>query len=360
MEIINNGLNSLPAQVEENMKNIKKLASYLKEAYKSNVALTTSSTNVLYSDTNIPDDTIQDGWLFDTSGKLFKITGGYGSYAYITFYSDFKGNTGDTGDTGAQGVRGFSFRFLTSGFISGLNDYNITDITPSTDIQVSDLIMDTYGVIGEITNISDSTITINELTTLNISGLLDKGSYITYTQPTPIDLTTYSLSYNDIDNLNVNINPENEDIIIYIDGNGNVKELYKILSHLGDYSSFTLLKIGDVGGGNQLYLHNIYMSYNSTQIYYISCSIITSDNTPFNYSSLGTWLGANLGQNNYTKILNVSGTYKVGANIFNAIGIHADAVNQISVLGVKNSDSSIDYGNVIPSASNFYDTIVTL
>lgn len=164
MEIINNDLNSLPQQVEENMKNIKLLARYLKEAYHTSLSLNDTDTTIAISNTNATSDT-KDGWLFDLHGKLFKITSGDGTNLLIEFYTDFRGEQGiqgNDGNDGAQGLRGFSFRFLSSGTISGKNDFNLSDITPTDDIQVNDLLIDSYGNIGEVTNIVGTTITITE------------------------------------------------------------------------------------------------------------------------------------------------------------------------------------------------------
>ena len=52
MKVYKNEFNTLPMQVEENMKNIQLLASYLKESFRSTIDLGDTSTTIAIADTN--------------------------------------------------------------------------------------------------------------------------------------------------------------------------------------------------------------------------------------------------------------------------------------------------------------------
>lgn len=101
MIINNNKLNSLPKQVEVNMENIEILANYLKDVYKTSLELNKTDVSIAISNTNAPVDT-KDGWLLDSRGLLFHITGGDGTNLLLDFYTDMKGEKGDSGSSGAS------------------------------------------------------------------------------------------------------------------------------------------------------------------------------------------------------------------------------------------------------------------
>ena len=82
MKIYRNEFNTLPMQVEENMKNIILLASIIKESYRSTTDLGNTATTIAIADTNANADTI-DGWLISQDGYLYKITGGDGTNLLI-------------------------------------------------------------------------------------------------------------------------------------------------------------------------------------------------------------------------------------------------------------------------------------
>ena len=98
MIITNNDLNSMPQQVEENKNNIKILANYLKEAYKTSNDLGDSAVSIAISDTNATADTI-DGWLISHDGYLYHITSGDGTNLLLEYYTNLRGVKGDTGGT---------------------------------------------------------------------------------------------------------------------------------------------------------------------------------------------------------------------------------------------------------------------
>lgn len=170
MEIINNNLNSLPEQVEENMKNIKLLAQYLKEAYKTSQELTTSTSSIAISNTNAPTSVVE-GWLLDSRGLLFKINGGDTINFLLEFYTDLKGVKGDNGTDGTDGTNGTdgtdgadgkSFILTTGTLIIGYTatiqdtDFNIT---PS----VNDLVLDGNSNVGIVTAINDNDVSVQGL-----------------------------------------------------------------------------------------------------------------------------------------------------------------------------------------------------
>lgn len=177
MEINNNKLNSLPQQVEENMKNIKLLAQYLKEAYKTSLTLSDSDVSIAISDTNATTDT-KDGWLLDSIGNLFKINGGDGTNLLIEFYTSFRGEKGDTGDTGAtgatgaDGARGYSLHYASVSFDSNVSIYDITNISSNTPIVKDDVVLFKNGYLAIITNVTEYHIYVNLLNyvQLEISG----------------------------------------------------------------------------------------------------------------------------------------------------------------------------------------------
>lgn len=156
MEIINNKLNSLPEQVEENMKNINLLAEYLKEAYKTSQELTTSTNTIAISDTNAPTSVI-DGWLLDSRGLLFKINGGDGTNLLLEFYTDLKGVQGINGTDGADGTNGTDgTSVILLNNINLIIGYSVS--APYTDFistpKENDVVLDENGIIGIVTSVN--------------------------------------------------------------------------------------------------------------------------------------------------------------------------------------------------------------
>ena len=93
MKIYRNDFNTPQMQIEENKKNIELIASIIKDVYRTNegVELNTSSISVAKSLTNADQDVV-DGWLLDSVGSFFKITGGDDYSLLIEFYSSFRGD----------------------------------------------------------------------------------------------------------------------------------------------------------------------------------------------------------------------------------------------------------------------------
>lgn len=149
MEINNNKLNSLPQQVEENMENIKLLAQYIKEAYKTSLQLTNASVSIAITDTNAPDDTTS-GWLLDSRGLLFNITGGDGTNLLLDFYTDLKGIQGINGVDGTNGTDGTNI-ILVSG-TTLIIGYTATIPQTSFNItpKVNDIVLDESSNLGKV------------------------------------------------------------------------------------------------------------------------------------------------------------------------------------------------------------------
>lgn len=161
MIIIDNDLNSMPQQVEENKKNIKLLASYLKEAYKTPNDLGNSAVSIAISNTNATADTI-DGWLITHDGYLYKITNGDGTNLLLEYYTYLRGETGANGTDGADGTNGTdgkSFILTTGTIIIGYTatiqatDFNITP-------NVNDLVLDGNSIVGKVTAINGSDVSV--------------------------------------------------------------------------------------------------------------------------------------------------------------------------------------------------------
>lgn len=102
-ELIINGkaVRSPEQQVWENMKDIKALQLKIKEAYKCAGELNTASISVAKSLTNAGED-VKEGWLLDTVGNLFSITGGDEDSLLLDFYCSIRGPQGETGPSGAE------------------------------------------------------------------------------------------------------------------------------------------------------------------------------------------------------------------------------------------------------------------
>ena len=162
MEINNNKLNSLPQQVEENMKNIQLLAQYLKEAYHTNdgVELNHNSISVAKSLTNA-DSSVNDGWLLDSIGSLFKITGGDDSSLLIEFYTSFRGIQGIQGETGLQGSDGLSIHYTSDVYDDNVDTYLLANIQALVNVKANDIVVFKNGYIAKITNVSETDFTID-------------------------------------------------------------------------------------------------------------------------------------------------------------------------------------------------------
>lgn len=91
---------TMQEQVYKNMEDIDKLAEYLKPCYRCNngVELNTASISVAKNLTNA-DASVKNGWLMDNVGSLFKITGGDDDSLLLDFYGSLRGPQGESGAT---------------------------------------------------------------------------------------------------------------------------------------------------------------------------------------------------------------------------------------------------------------------
>ena len=294
MEIINNKLNSLPQQVEENMENIKLLASYLKEAYKSSDDLTSSSTTCLLVNTNVPDD-VTDGWLLSNNGLLFKIVGNNGiSAVLINYYATLRGEQGIQGNDGAQGDRGYSMRYNNSVYVDSSTDYTFSDTLPILDLQQDDLILFSDGTLAIISSVDSDNSTYRAISVTNIySNITIPQSYIIQVTPAfydgfyhlPYSQFTYADGYpvGSIDEVGTGSIVYNKDLTNLLYG------VYQVVGY--DTNDILMVKITDVSRGKQLYQHNIHLrrtdSSDAVEIY---LNIISDSDTQFTIQTLSQWL----------------------------------------------------------------------
>ena len=265
---------TMQEQVYENMDEIDKLKEVIKPMYKATTSLNSSSTTILISSTNAPDGT-KSGWLIDTGGLLFKITGGDETSLLITYYSDLRGPQGESGAA-----------------------VNIDDTgTSLTKVWSSKKVSDTIDLIR------------------------DKGIYYTLVQPT-LDNGEYILNVSDLGNNNTYTWQKYGDLIIYIDGNGNPTELWKCVSLNGTHDIMTVEKIADYAKGKQLYQHNVSIKLYDNNMqqtdFVISFKINNADSEAFNYTKFKTLILDTLGENSQRTIDNgffaVNGFYQNNAN----------------------------------------------
>ena len=218
-------------QVWKNMKDIEELKDIIKPMYKATTSLNSSSTTILISSTNAPDGT-KSGWLIDTGGLLFKITGGDETSLLITYYSDLKGPQGEDGaavniDDSIESLTKVWSSKKTSDSIKGL--------------------------------ISDNSMGNNDKTYSQayIGNIINNGIWYSTTQPagTPATINVVDIVISMRGEAYCENTIQVGDMFIYIDNELKASELYKI----DDITSgvATVTKICDIGGGKQLYLHTI-------------------------------------------------------------------------------------------------------
>ena len=246
---------TMQEQVYKNMDDINELSKYLKEAYKCSGELNTASISIAKSLTNA-DASVKEGWLLDTVGSLFKITGGDDDSLLIEFYTSLRGPQGESG-------------------ASVSIDDNTTSATKCWSSQK---------VNGELADI--------------VNDYIDKGTYYTNTQPT--DDTTIDSSA--LLNKNGYVPIQEKDLIIYIDGNNNPTSIYMVYSISG--TTITVTKLGDYAKGKQLYEHNISITESGWPAE-INVFITNDSATPMTLNDLKSWLnekGFNSGTSLYKKL----------------------------------------------------------
>ena len=172
-ELIINGeaVRSPEQQVYKNMKDIKVLKEKIKDWYSCDTELNSSSVSVARANTNVPDE-IDDGFLLDPVGNLFKITGGDEDNLLLTFYASIRGPQGEQGTPGASSndkgtylthvepTLGDGIYTLSTGNIDNMS-------TDSIPVQVNDIIIyidtnDQPTSVYTVTAISGTTLTLQK------------------------------------------------------------------------------------------------------------------------------------------------------------------------------------------------------
>lgn len=80
-----------------------------------------------------------------------------------------KGPKGDKGDAGAQGIQGFSFRTVNTA-LSASATVQMTNITPSTNVQQGDKLIDSNSDVWEIVTVSADNVTVGAAAVGSIKG----------------------------------------------------------------------------------------------------------------------------------------------------------------------------------------------
>ena len=330
MKIYKNKFNTLPMQVEENMKNIELLASIIKESYRSDIQLLTTDVSIAISDTNANTDTI-DGWLIDPIGKIFKITGGDGTNLLIEFYSDIRGEQGVQGEQGNDGAdgndgaNGLSFRLYAGLYINNSTSYQKSTLADSTNLQVGDIVLFVNGVLAKVSTLATNTFKVTNNDNIEIQST-SKGYYYAKVQPT---ISGDNLIYAKTSIFN-NVTPcvfAFGDMITYIDSNDEPTELYEITGFSGN-DLIVELK-GTFAKGKQLYHHTI-QYYRYAGGAYTRAIITTVNTNPNKINTLALfkqWLTDN-GYETTTPRLCVGDNYDSGWRMMRKIWI--DGNNQIN------------------------------
>ena len=237
-------------QLVENTKDIEELKNIIKPEYKTTATLTSSSTSVAIATTNAPDGTTE-GWLLTEDGLKFKITGGDETNLLLVFYADLKGPQGESGAA-----------------------VNIDDTGTAVDKCWS----------------SNKT---NSQINTEVAKAKDKGIYWTSTLPTPND-GTYTYNKLDLSNINTNIPFKTGDLIVYVDMTDSDNPVVSKMLQMDDVSDpdyVTASALGDIGGGKQLYQHNVELKIETSSSVYaeIVLQIINDSNVAFTKDSLATY-----------------------------------------------------------------------
>lgn len=237
MEINGKEYLSPQEQLFENTKDIEKLKQIIKPVYQTTATLTSSSVSVALTDTNVGDAT--EGWLMTTDGLLFKITANDGTTVLLIYYADLKGPQGPAG---------------------------------------SDLYID------------DTTIVNNKVwSSQKTHNTLDKGIYFALDEPTEND-GVYTYTRLTLANINTNVPIQQDDLIISFDATdiSNIKSanMWKV-EDSSDPDTLTVSLVGAVGGGKQLYQHNITCIFSTVKLL---ITITNDSNTQLNASSILQWL----------------------------------------------------------------------
>lgn len=140
MYILGNKFNSKSQQIDENTKDIAELKEIVKTPaiiYNASVEISADVGTVNSSDIIQTIESIDNAFILDTVGSLFRIVDVVENTIYIMYVSSIRGQTGATGATGANGADGASvsdvnFEFIET--VSAGNKYDIQTILSNGDV----------------------------------------------------------------------------------------------------------------------------------------------------------------------------------------------------------------------------------
>lgn len=319
-------------QVWKNMKDIKKLKEKIKDAYKCIGELNTESIAIARSLTNVPEG-VESGWLLDPVGSLFAITGSDEDSLLISFYCSIRGPQGEDG--------------------AALNiDDTITSVnkvwsSKKTDDEIKGLI-DDDALLPETTK----TWSINK-----ISSLLSSGVAWTTTDAVGgvMSLENIYIGADTVEDPTLSspkLKPK--DIVLYVNNEGACEKIYYVSSTTSNAASVT--KMCDVGGGKQLYSHNIF--YKTTDTVMASILIISDRSSAYDFSSFCSYLKSNgmtFGSNN---LLPCSGVVYVSSNIKPLIGVSVNGDSELKFMYTDNANNLSNQYSTF--ATIFNDKVITL
>ncbi len=256
-------------QVYQNMKDIEELKSKILESYYCIGELNTASIAVARNLTNVPEN-VEAGWLIDTVGNLFKITGSDENGLLIQFYSSIRGPQGEDGaavnidDSGTSLTKVWSSQ-KTKNYADGLIIKTDPSATPYDSKVYSAYLVDLWhsaGIAWTTTLPSDSKMSLGDV-------------YIGSVQA--------SASSNGDPKI------KKGDLIIYVDGNLKASALYSVTNDRDENYDVPVTKVCDIGGGKS-YTHNIKISSGTNDVnYHFNITIVNEDNTPFTYDTFTKW-----------------------------------------------------------------------
>lgn len=128
MYIIGNKFNSKAQQIDENTKDIAELKEIVKTPaiiYDASVEISSDAGTVNSSDVIQTIGSIENAFILDTIGSLFRIIDVVDGVVYIMYVSSIRGVPGATGENGADGVSVVDVKILQDGVEDGQNKYKV-------------------------------------------------------------------------------------------------------------------------------------------------------------------------------------------------------------------------------------------
>lgn len=326
-------------QVYKNAKDIKTLKQFIKESYHTSTALTSSSVSVATEDVEGLGEA-SSGWLLTDDGLLFKITANDGTTTLIQFFSDIKGPQGEDGaavnidDTGTSQTKVWS--------------------SDKTNNEIQALIDDT----------AESPTTSKTWSIQKIDSLLSNSLAWTTTSMSggSISLSNVYFANSAASSMGIG-NPKIKvkDVIAHKDGSGKVDSLYYVTAISSGTASVT--KIGDIGGGKQLYQHYVDINnYHNTDQAYFTFTIKNGSNASLTYDDILEYLQTK-GFTSTSHLLTASGTMYSSSDARIVMGIYVESLDATywSVRGAKTgSSASMGKIDINKQDAVITDTVVAL